>query len=139
MEPLKLAVFDAEDLAVVSAHLQDATVRVGDLAYLPRERRFALLVQRHELEGSEGGSRRRPAGLHFERVLSVRTRGVDRTRPDGQLTLLALTFEPTDAPSGHARLHFEDGACIQLEVECIEALMKDLGPAATAPAEAGHA
>jgi hypothetical protein len=41
MEPLKLAAFDADDLAVLSAHLQDAVIRVGDVTYLPDKRRFA--------------------------------------------------------------------------------------------------
>ena len=36
-EPLKLIALDAEDLAVVSAHLQDAVVRKGDIAWLPAE------------------------------------------------------------------------------------------------------
>ena len=31
MQPLKLIALDEEDLAVVSSHLQDAVVRVGDM------------------------------------------------------------------------------------------------------------
>ncbi len=126
MEPLKLAVFDAEDLAVVSAHLQEAVARVGDIAFLPAERRFALLVERLEPGAREGTTRRRVAGLHFERVLSVRTRGIDRADPEASLTLLAILFQETEAPSGVATLHFEGGATARLEVECLEAAMKDL-------------
>ena len=126
MEPLKLAVFDAEDLAVVSAHLQEAVARVGDIAFLPGERRFALVLERLEPGAGETTLRRRPAGLHFERVLSVRTRGIDRADPQTRLTLLAVLFQETDAPSGVATLHFEGGASAQLDVECLEAAMKDL-------------
>ena len=46
MDLLKLVALDQEDLAVISAHLQDAIVKVGDLTYLPRERRFALVARR---------------------------------------------------------------------------------------------
>ncbi len=33
--PLRLQALDAEDLQLISAHLQDALLRAGDLAYLP--------------------------------------------------------------------------------------------------------
>lgn len=128
MEPLKLAVLDADDLSIVSAHLQDALVRVGDLAYLPEERRFAMVVRRFDWEAGPSEPRRRLAGLHFERVLGVQTRGIDRTRPDEPLNLLAIRFEETEPPSGTAELLFAGGPCIRLELECLEAAMKDMGP-----------
>ncbi len=48
MPELKLIALDADDLKVISAHLQDAVLRVGDIAYLPRERRFAALGNRFD-------------------------------------------------------------------------------------------
>ena len=42
-DPLKLIALDADDLAIVSAHLQDAVLKAADLVYLPREKRFALI------------------------------------------------------------------------------------------------
>ena len=138
MDLLRLVALDQEDLAIVSAHLQDAVVRVGDLAFLPRERRFALVARRFDWEGPPDHPRRRLAGLHFERVLGVRLRGVDRGAPDTVMNLLAVTFEERDAPSGHATLHFSDGAAIQLELECIEAQIKDLGPVWEAEGRPAH-
>ncbi|MGA0595096.1 DUF2948 family protein [Enterovirga sp. CN4-39] len=128
MEPLKLAAFDSDDLAIVSTHLQDAVIRVGDLTFLPEKRRFALVGRRFDWEAADREPRRRLTGCHFDRVLAVKVRGIDRGRPDEVLNLLAITFEPADPPSGAAILHFAGGACIRLELECIEALMKDLGP-----------
>lgn len=128
MEPLKLAVFDAEDLAVVSAHLQDSVIRVGDLAFLPDSRRFALVMRRFDWEAAGKQPRRRLSGLHFEGVQAVRTRGIDRSRPDDVLNLLAITFEPGDPPAGKVRLVFAGDACLQLELEWLEASFKDLGP-----------
>jgi hypothetical protein len=129
MDLLRLVAFDEEDLAVISAHLQDAVIRVGDLAYLPRERRFALLGCRFDWESRpDEPPRRRLSGLHFERVLGCRCRGIDRSKPDATLNLLAVTFTPTNPPSGTATLLFEDGAAIQLDLECVEAQIKDLGP-----------
>jgi hypothetical protein len=129
MELLRLAALDQEDLAIISTHLQDAVVRVGDLKFLPRERRFALCARRFDWEAEPGEApRRRLTGLHFERVIAARARGIDRSNPDGILNLLAITFAETDAPSGRATLVFADGSAIQLDVECIETLMKDMGP-----------
>ena len=50
MKPLKLIALDEEDLAVVSSHLQDAVVRVGDMAYLPSKKRFAAVLNRFDWE-----------------------------------------------------------------------------------------
>lgn len=127
-EQLKLLAFDADDLAVMSAHLQDAVVRVGDIAYLPGESRFALIVRRFDWESADAEPRRRLTGLHFERVLRCRTRGIDRAKGDDVLNLLAITFDSPDAPSGFATLHFAGDASIQIEVECVEAGLQDLGP-----------
>ena len=129
MDPLKLVALDPDDLAIVSAHLQDAIVRIDDLAFLPGERRFALVARRFDWEaGPTEPPRRRLTGLHFERVLAARTRGIDRGNIDAVLNFLAITFEETDTPSGTATLIFSEGAAIQLDLECIETQMKDLGP-----------
>jgi Protein of unknown function (DUF2948) len=129
MDLLRLVALDQEDLAVISAHLQDAEVRIGDIAYLPQERRFAFVAQRFDWETSPDETpRRRLTGLHFERVLRARCRGIDRGTSDRVLNLLGVTFDQTDAPSGTATLLFEDGSAIQLDMECVEAQMKDLGP-----------
>jgi hypothetical protein len=129
MELLRLVALDTEDLAVVSAHLQDSVVRVGDLAYLPNERRFALCARRFDWEcRDDEPPRRRLTALHFERVLGCRTRGIDRRRPGAALNLLAVAFTETNAPSGIMTLLFSEGGAIQLDVECVEVQMKDMGP-----------
>lgn len=127
---LKLLAMDAEDLACLSAHLQDALVRVGDLAFLPGKRRFAFVGSRFDWTAAAGGRRERCcAGVHFEGVRRVRHQRVARERPDAILELLALTFEPGSAPpEGVIRLIFAGGAAILLDVECVEARLCDLGP-----------
>jgi len=138
MDLLKLVALDPDDLAVVSAHLQDAVVRVADLAYLPGERRFAFVARRFDWEAPVDEPRRRLVGVHFDRVLAARTRGVSRDDPDAVLNLLAVTFEETDCPSGTATLVFADGVAIQLDVECVEAQLKDLGPVWEAEGRPSH-
>jgi hypothetical protein len=124
---MRLLAFDAEDLAVISAHVQDAAVAADDMAWLAAERRFALVCTRQD--HAEGGAPR-PAGLHFDHVLKVeRLRLPPAGAGDAPLTLIGLGFEPTDAPSGHVTLLFNGGAAIRLTVDCVEAAMRDLAPA----------
>lgn len=128
--PLKLLAFDQEDLAILSAHMQDAVLKVGDVAYLPKERRFAFAANRFDWETSVEGkaNRRRATAVHFEGVRGVKSRGLSLDKKDEPLVLLAIAFEETDAPAGAVLLHFSGGACIRLDVECLEAALKDLGP-----------
>jgi hypothetical protein len=138
-EPLKLIALDADDLAVLSAHLQDAVLKVADIAWRPSEGRFAIAARRFDWQGAQAGQkRRRLAALHFERVAAVRSNRIDKASPDMVLNLLAITFSEGDAPAGEITLTFSDGAAIRLEVECIEAQMKDLGPIWEAAAMPGH-
>jgi hypothetical protein len=128
--PLKLLAFDAEDLAILSAHLQDAELSAGDFAYLPRERRFAFVADRFDWEGAATRqvNRRRRAAVHFEHVRKVQSKGIDMQAADARLNLLAVAFEEVATPEGVVQLHFSGGGCIRLEVECIEGAFKDLGP-----------
>lgn len=138
MDLLKLVALDPEDLAVVSAHLQDALLRVDDMIYLPKERRFALQVRRFDWEAQSETPQRRLTCMHFEHVTGVRVRGIDQSKKDAVLNLLAISFEECDAPSGTATLIFADGGAIQVDLECIEMQMKDLGPVWAAESRPTH-
>ncbi|QRG06379.1 DUF2948 family protein [Xanthobacter dioxanivorans] len=131
MENLKLIALDEEDLAIVSAHLQDAVVKMEDMGFLPRLQRFAMVLNRFDWDQKVCANEtvRRRTGLHFERVLEAKCRGMDEARRTGVLNLLAVTFLPGEAPSGHVLLTFSGGAEVRLHVECIEAGFRDLGPA----------
>lgn len=133
---LRLAVVDTEDLAVVSAHLQDSEVVAPDMAYLPQTKRFALVVSRFDwTQAASGRFERCRTGLHFERVLGVATAGLDLSDTDRVLHLLAISFKPADAPSGHVLLAFAGGGAVRLTVECLEAALRDLGPRWTVDAK----
>ena len=136
---LKLLVFDEEDLAVVSANLQDAIVRASDMAYVQRDQRFALLAARFDwLAADEGRCERLQTGVHFERVTSVRTTGFRPGKPEDVLCLLSIMFEPGETPSGEVVLTFSGGAGVRLQVECLEAQLRDLGPRWPCKGKPGH-
>jgi hypothetical protein len=138
MDLLRLVALDPEDLAVVSAHLQDALLRVGDMIYLPKERRFALQLRRFDWEAQSDTPQRRLTCMHFEHVTGVRVRGIEQANKDVVLNLLAISFEERDAPSGTATLIFAEGGAIQIDLECIEMQMKDLGPVWAAESRPTH-
>jgi hypothetical protein len=138
---LRLAAVDEEDLAVISAHVQDAVLKVGDLSYYPRERRFVVAMNRFIWEKAEGRRpdyERRRTALSFDRVSGVRASRIDRTRKDAVLELLAVNFEVTDPPAGRITLVFAGGGAVQLDVEVIEVRLADLGTAWATAAKPSH-
>ncbi len=145
MDTLKLIALDDEDLRIISAHLQDAVLKVADMAFVPRERRFAAVVNRFDWTSVIGESRpaeatRRQTALRFERVLGAQISGIDLKAKQEVLSLLAVQYEQTapDDPQGYLTLIFAGGGAVRLHVECIEAEMKDLGPAWQARAVPRH-
>jgi hypothetical protein len=134
---LRLSALDVEDLAVISAHMQDAVLLAGDMRYTPKRKQFVLIANRFAWDEAETPQRRR-TGLHFDRVLSVKTLNMNHLEKDEVLSLLSVTFAETDAPSGEVLLSFSDGATIRLTVECLECRMADLGPAWAAKAVPNH-
>ena len=136
MEELKLVALDRDDVEVMSAHLQDALVKVGDIFWRPHEHRFVMAVNRFDwmnasdadaLKSKSPEYRRCRTALRFERVVSCKCRGLDQRGKDAVLNLLAVEFSEHDAPAGAVTLTFSGGGAIRLEVECLEAEIVDLG------------
>ena len=125
---LKLAAQDTEDLKVISAHMQDALVRLADIRYLSKTRQFAFLANRFAWEERPSSERRR-TGVHFEHVLNVKQQGILGLRRDAILSLLAISFEAGQNPSGTVVLTFSGDCTIRLGVEYLELQLKDLGGA----------
>lgn len=142
MDLLKLLALDEEDLKIVSAHVQDAVLKIGDLDFIAASRQFVVPMYRFawEKEASERRPQpeRRNSVLHFDRVRAAKLSGISRSKPDEVLSLLAITWAPADAPAGAVDLVFSGGGAIRLEVECIEARLVDLGGAWEASSRPAH-
>jgi hypothetical protein len=142
MDLLKLVALDTDDIEVVSAHLQDSVVKVGDIMWRPAEKRVVVVINRFDWESAQSTEppyRRRRSALRFERVNGFKARNVAASDTDAVLNLLAVEFVPTDAPSGLVILTFSGGAALRLEVECLEAELADLGPVWATAACPAHA
>ena len=129
----RLIAFDADDLAVIAANLQDALIRVGDMAFLPRSKQFAMVAARFDWVGAvsqkTGSSayERCQTGLHFGRVLKVSCLGFHCRDEALVLNLLDIGFKETAPPAGFVEFIFSAGRALRLEVECLEAEIRDLG------------
>ena len=125
---LKLRAEDAEDLAVISACLQDALVPVRDLAYVPEDRAFLFVANRFRWENGlrpapgEKGFERTLCGVTFSEVAAVFDNGLRRS--DGGRILCVLAIRPEN---GMVRLEFSGGATIRLEVSRILCHARDIG------------
>jgi hypothetical protein len=142
--PLKLVAHDAEDLKIVSACLQDALIPLNEMRYLPQERRFIMVANRFRWERAArptqeapadqdaafesdedfGDLQRTNAGICIDRVLSVRSRGIDRSRPDDFLSVLSCHLD-----GNKLLILFAGGGVIQVEVEGLSLFLSDLGKA----------
>ena len=152
--PLKIIARDAEDLAVVSACLQDSLIPLNEMRYLPQERRFIMVANRFrweraalptkepipgqdaDFESDEdfGNQQRINAGICIDRVLSVRSRNIDRSRPGEFLSLLSVQLD-----GSKLSFDFAGGGTIQVEVEALSLYLSDLGKAWPTPWQPDHA
>ncbi|MEH2481640.1 hypothetical protein V1282_004997 [Nitrobacteraceae bacterium AZCC 2146] len=126
----KLIALDADDLAVISAHVQDAAVRVGDILWRQSEKRLVVGMRRLDWDQTISGEvtpRRLVAALRFDRVLACKSRDIDLDAPGAALELLGIEFHPGEAPGGSAVLMFAEGGALRLDVECLEVELTDLG------------
>lgn len=133
-EPLKLVALDEDDLKIVSAHLQDAVLRMSDMAWVPSEQRFAAILSRFDWiaaaeEKTDGDLRRCRCALRFDKVKRAQVQNIKPGEPSIFAELLAVTYEAGEAPSGYITLCFAGGGAVRLEVECIEGALCDLGMA----------
>ncbi|MDZ7824576.1 MAG: DUF2948 family protein [Ahrensia sp.] len=132
MDGLKLLALDIEDLAVISAHVQDAVSKPSMLEYAAKTKQFSLVLNRFAWDvGNKKRStyERRGSVLSFARVHNVKTLGIRRGDEAQVLSLLTVKFSPTDLPAGKIDLIFADGLIVQLDVECVEVRLDDLGSA----------
>jgi Protein of unknown function (DUF2948) len=125
---LQLTAQDADDLAVISAQMQDAVLKLSDISFNSKRRQFVLVTNRFAWDALPE-KRRCRSGLHFESVLSAKRIGFANSNKDTILSLLAITFSPQDSPAGFVTLTFSAGHSIRLDVECLDAVMADMGPA----------
>lgn len=135
---LRLLAEDAEDLAVISAALQDAVARIGDIRWERGARRLTVALNRFRWEAPEGANERVRSALQLGGVMGVRARNLRPDAKDAVVQVLAVSFEPSEPPGGVVTFAFADGADLAVEVECIDAALADLSAPWPTPHSPAH-
>lgn len=134
--PLNLGAFDPDDLKVMSSLVQDAVFPATEMKWIAGQRRFGLLLNRFRWE-DDGRGRRDPERvqslLSFDHVMRVASQGIDRKDPDLVLSLLSMAFSPGDETSDVIELVLAGDGAIRLEVEVLEASLRDVTRPYVAP------
>ncbi|MCF6328012.1 MAG: DUF2948 family protein [Devosiaceae bacterium] len=140
MPDLNLLALDEEGLKVISAHAQDAIIRVADMGFAKSDNRFALIMNRFAWEEEKPHSKgiRRRSAMHFDHVKGVKSTGIDINAREGILNLLMIGFEEESAPEGIVTLSFAGGGTVELKVECLELRLSDLGASWAAKSTPSH-
>jgi hypothetical protein len=134
--PLRLIAQDEEDLKVISAALQDAVAKIGDIAFEPANGQLTIAFNRFCWEEGKGGRVR--SAVQLGCVLGVQSRNLRREAKGAVVELLALTFEPGEAPGGVVTFAFAGGGDLRAEVECIDAALADLSAPWPTPRKPEH-
>jgi hypothetical protein len=131
---LKLRAEDVDDLAVISACVQDALISIRDFTYDRGTGSFTFVANRFRWEGQPSGDGAPPyerthCAVSFAAVTGVSYRGFRRTEEDRILSLLAIRAgnkSPGDKP-GTIDLEFAGGATVRLGVSAIRVHVTDIG------------
>lgn len=134
--PLRLIAQDEDDLKVISAALQDAVTKVGNITFEAASKQLTIAFNRFRWEESRGGRVR--SAVQLGCVLGVQSRNLRREAKGAVVELLALTFEPGEAPGGTVTFAFAGGADLRAEVECIDAALADLSAPWPTPRKPEH-
>lgn len=130
--PLRLQALTADDLTVISALTQDAVFPVSEMAWRPKAREFALLLNRFRWEDKHRAeARARPyervqTVLRIGDVTRVSSQGVDRSDADIVLSLLSLGWEAGADGTGRLVLTLAGDGAIALDAECLNVTLQDV-------------
>lgn len=140
MGQLRLLAEDAADMEIIAAAAQDALVRVAELHFDPKARRFTAFMNRFRWEAAAdaGPYERVRAALSFESVLGVKSRHVRQDAPDALAAVLSIGFAPAEPPGGTITILLAGGGAIAIEVECLDATLLDWGEPWRTPRRPDH-
>ena len=137
--PLKLLAHEAEDLAVISAVLQDAVAKIGDIRWDAQGRTLTLACNRFRWEGAGRKGERVRSALQLGDVTGVQARKLRRDAKSAVVELLSVAFEAGEAPGGSVLLTFAGGGDLKVSVDCLDVVLADVSEPWSTPRQPGHA
>lgn len=131
-QPLMLGAQSKDDLAIISTFVQDAVGQTSEIAWMPKKRRFALLLNRFRWEDKQAANQQnRP----YERVqtmlvinsaLKVASQGIDPNDKELVFDLLSISFVESDDLSGQVVLTLAGEGAIAIDAECLDVTLQDV-------------
>lgn len=132
--PVALRAQDGDDLAVIATLTQDAVFPIAEMTWDRRRRRFALLLNRFRWEEATANPPERvQAVLVIDDALHVATQGFERSARDLVLSVLTLTWTPSEDGMGQITITLAGDGAIAVDVEALDVTLRDVTRPYVAP------
>ena len=129
---LNLAAQNEEDLVVFAALCQDSIIKIANIKWAKKSKRFYILLTRlcwelNYLEKKkEAFLKRVNSILIFDNVLSVKSKGIRQSKSNMVTSLLTFEYNFLCFEKQSIDLIFSGDAQITLNIECIDSFLKDV-------------
>ena len=129
---INLAAQSEEDLLIFSTLCQDSIIKISNIKWAKRSKRFYLLLTRlcwetnYFSKKKDTFFKRVNSILFFDNVLSVKSKGIRQSKSDMIISLLTLDYNFSCFENQSIDLIFSGDAQITIGIECIEVLLKDV-------------
>ena len=128
---LKLLGKNIEDLKVISAYCQDSLVKVKDIIFLKKNKKFIMMISRFMWEDLEKGAFRKNkrirSAIKFEDILKVSSKKINQKNKNRLLECLAIKCNQLPNQNSEINIFFAGDGIITLISETIEVSLNDLG------------
>ena len=129
---INLAAQNEEDLVIFSTLCQDSIIKISNIKWAKKSKRFYILLTRlcwelnHFSKKKDTLLKRVNSILIFDNVLSVKSKGIRQSKSNMITSLLAFDYNFLCFEKQSIDLIFSGDAQIAIDIECIEAYLKDV-------------
>ena len=125
---MRLIAVDSSDLQTIAAAVQDALFLAQNITYSASNRTLTIEINRFIWENDDTNQRVR-AVLSFSSVMKVMVSGVDKNSNIPKSILSIDFIADKEPPGGNIIIELAGGGKIAIVVECIDAIIGDIGVA----------
>jgi hypothetical protein len=124
--PIRLEVFDDEDLQVVSALCQDSVLSGEDISWQSKKGRLTLLLNRFRWEEKSLKPERVRSLLIIHDVTKVASKAFSINDKNKVYSLISLKFEAIDEIGGKLSVIFSNDSMIAASIQCLNIKLQDV-------------
>ena len=129
---LSLIAQNEEDLVVISTLCQDSIIKIANIKWAKKSKRFYLLINRfcwelNDLSKQKSSNMLRINSImSFNSVLSVKSAGIQQNNNSDITSLLTINYNFFNFEKQAIDLIFSGNSQISLNIECIDVFLKDI-------------